>query len=48
MRKIKNAKKKHRIENMVLRIIIWFAFISVVAIVAGLVFGAYLCGKYGL
>ena len=48
MRKIKNAKKKHRIENMVLIIVICFAVISVVAIVAGLVFGAYLCGKYGL
>ena len=48
MRKIKKAKRKHKIENTIIRIVVLIAVVAVIAIAAGLAFGAYLCLKCGV
>ena len=48
MQKIKKAKRKHKIENTIIRIVVLIAVVAVIAIVAGLAFGAYLCWKFNV
>ena len=48
MQKIKKAKRKHKIENTIIRIVVLIAVVAVIAIVSGLAFGAYLCWKCGV
>lgn len=48
MQKIKKAKRKHRIENTIVKIVIWVAAVAVITIIVGLAFGAYLCWKFNV
>ena len=48
MQKIKKAKRKHKIENTIIKVVICIAAVAVITIIAGLLFGAYLCWKFNV
>lgn len=48
MRKIKHAKFRHKIENLILRVLIVAAIVFLVGTVGGLIFYRYLLFKFGM